>query len=155
MRNINIVAIHCTATRPNQIAGVDVVRAWHLAKGWSDIGYHFLIRRDGCVEVGRPIKRAGAHVYGHNKESVGVSWEGGLSEAGDPADNRTDKQKHALECLLRDLVCEYPTIKEIKGHRDFSPDLDGDGVIERFEWLKACPCFDAIPEYKHLLTEDN
>jgi len=151
MRTIHTIAIHCSATKTDQLADVDTIRQWHKKRGWTDIGYHFVIRRDGTVEMGRPLERVGAHVYGHNTGSIGVCWEGGLDENGKPEDNRTDKQKHALDKLCADLLRKFGSIHTIQGHRDFSPDTDGDGVVESHEWLKACPCYDAIKEHSHLL----
>jgi len=145
----NRITIHCTATKPSFNCGADVIDQMHKARGWSMIGYHYVIRRNGMIEEGRPESRQGAGVRGHNSNNLHISWEGGLNEeTGKPEDNRTDEQKIALVSLIRDITARY-SIEDIRGHRDYSPDLDGDGVIESFEWLKACPCFNAIEEYGH------
>lgn len=89
----------------------------------------------------------GAHVTGFNKESVGICYEGGIDAKGKPADTRTAAQKGAIIALLRELVVLYPD-SEIVGHRDLSPDKNGDGVITSNEWIKQCPCFDAKKEYR-------
>ena len=95
----------------------------------------------------RPLELAGAHVTGFNRESIGICYEGGCDVHGKAKDTRTQQQKDAIVALLRELVIHYPDA-EICGHRDLSPDKDGDGVIEPQEWVKMCPCFDAKKEYK-------
>lgn len=143
-KKTNLAVLHVTATRPGTIAGVREVRAWHKARGWSDIGYHYIIRVDGTVEPGRPLDQIGAHVAGYNSRSIGIAHEGGLDKHGHPADTRTQAQKTACVELLDDLVEKYPDIK-VCGHRDLSPDRDGDGFISPHEYLKECPCFNAMP----------
>jgi N-acetyl-anhydromuramyl-L-alanine amidase AmpD len=138
---IDNITIHCSATRPNQDIGADDIRKWHVqGNGWSDIGYHFVIRRDGSEEVGRPISRIGAHVSGHNQGNIGICLVGGLDMESKPADNFTDEQYESLRQLVSNLLMEFPDAT-VRGHRDWSPDLDGDGVVESHEWMKACPCF--------------
>lgn len=139
-----LLVVHVTATPPHLDIGAKEVRAMHKARGWSDIGYHYVIRRDGTVEPGRPKNHVGAHVAGFNSISLGVSMVGGVNKAGQPENNMTAAQFASLETLLRKLVKDYPGAK-ICGHRDLSPDRDGNGVIEPHEHIKACPCFDAIP----------
>ena len=139
------LVVHAAATRPEMDIGVKDIRKWHMAKGWSDIGYHRVIRRDGTVENGRDINLVGAHVQGHNSRSIGICLAGGLDSNAQPVDNFTDKQKASLFYLLTELKSQHPSAK-IVGHRDLSPDLDGDGVIEKHEWLKSCPCFN-VPKW--------
>lgn len=91
---------------------------------------------------GRPPR---AHAKGYNQHSIGVCYEGGLDEQGRPADTRTELQKRSLRVLVRVLAMDFQT-RRIVGHRDLSPDLDGDGVIEPKEWTKVCPCFDVGTE---------
>jgi N-acetylmuramoyl-L-alanine amidase len=138
------IIIHCTATRANQPFDVSSIRQMHLARGFSDIGYHFLIGLEGEKWEGRkPINSRGAHVANFNGTTLGVAYVGGLNNStGIPEDTRNEKQKKALEVTLRTLVKKYPNAV-ILGHRDLSPDLDHDGLIEKNEWLKECPCFDA------------
>lgn len=139
---INYITVHCSATRPNQDLTADDIRRWHVeGNGWSDIGYHFVIRRAGLVENGRPISRQGAHVSGHNAGNIGICLVGGLNMESQPENNFTPEQFAALRSLISDLLLDFPDA-DVKGHRDWSPDLDGDGVVEEHEWLKACPCFD-------------
>lgn len=138
------LVVHVTATPPHLDIGASEIRSMHMAKGWSDIGYHYVIRRDGTVEAGRPVLAVGAHVAGINSRSVGIALVGGVDAAGRPEHNATPAQMAALKKLLSDLTKSFPQAT-ICGHRDLSPDKDGDGIIEPHEHLKACPCFDAIP----------
>ena len=94
----------------------------------------------------RPVERAVAHARGYNERSIGIAYEGGLDEQGRPADTRTELQKRSLRILVRVLKADFPGITQVVGHRDLSPDLDGDGVVEPDEWTKACPCFDVKKE---------
>ena len=154
MRPLHTIAVHCTATPEGNEYTVDTIRGWHRQLGWSDIGYHYIVHLDGKIDAGRPLDEIGAHVAGHNTGSIGISYIGGCSTDGKTAkDTRTAAQKAALRKLIGDLVRQYPTIRAVKGHRDFSPDKDGDGKITRREWNKECPCFDAIPEYADLLRK--
>ena len=118
------------------------------------IGYHFIIHQDGTIEECRPISKIGCHASGHNTRSIGISYVGGL-DARDTngrmiKDTRTPQQKASLIKLIKQLKAKYPTIKRVIGHRDTSPDLNGNGIIEPYEYIKGCPCFDAIPEYKNI-----
>lgn len=126
------IVLHCSATRAIQKnIGVADIRSWHKAKGWSDIGYHYVIKRDGTLQTGRPEKQVGAHVAGHNLDSVGICLVGGLNDkTWAPENNYTTAQWATLKKLVNTLVKRYPTAK-VLGHRDFK------GV------QKACPCFDA------------
>ena len=136
-RQIDGIVIHCTATKPNVDLNVADVRKMHKKQGWSDIGYHYLIRLDGRIENGRDVDTIGAHVEGHNAHTIGVCYVGGLDKNGNPYDTRTENQKASLLSLLIDLKKLYPKAV-IKGHRDF-PKVN-----------KACPCFNAIQEYIRL-----
>lgn len=148
-RTITDIVIHCTATRAWQDFSADDIRRMHKAQGWADIGYHYVVRLDGTIERGRDVDKIGAHVSGHNANSIGVVYVGGLDNQGKPKDTRTENQKHALLNLLLDLRSLYPNAK-ISGHRDFSPDKNGNGIVEPHEWIKQCPCFDAKTEYKSI-----
>lgn len=133
MRKIGLIVIHCSATKPSMDIGADTIRKWHTdpkpdGRGWSDIGYHHVIRRDGSVEPGRPIERAGAHVKGHNSHSIGVCMVGGVDDSNKPESNFTDAQWKSLSTLIGQLEGEYPTAS-IKGHHDLYAG-------------KACPSFD-------------
>lgn len=141
--DVRYIVIHCSATKASADIGAAEIDKWHTAKGWEGIGYHAVIRRSGKLEAGRDLSRTGAHVVGHNHESVGVCLVGGLDNTGKPADNFTPAQWETLAELVRDLSERFP-FAAVVGHRDLSPDLNGDGVIQPWEWSKACPCFDAV-----------
>ncbi len=149
LRAIVGIVIHCSATREGQDVSAATIRSWHLAKKWADIGYHFVIRLDGTIEVGRPLARAGAHVEGYNARTIGICYVGGVGADGQPKDTRTPEQKAALLTLLTELRSRFPGAT-IRGHRDYSPDLNGNGRIEPSEYMKACPSFDAAGEYARL-----
>jgi len=135
-RRINEIIVHCTATPEGRDYTVADIRAMHKAQGWVDIGYHYLIYRDGSIHEGRNVDLVGAHCQGHNAQSIGVCYVGGVARDGKtPKDTRTKAQKDALIHLLMQLVCLYPDAT-IRGHRDFA--------------AKACPSFDATKEYKNL-----
>lgn len=140
-KGIKRVFIHCTATREGQDIDAATIRRWHKAQGWSDIGYHFVIRIDGTIERGRPEHLPGSHAKGFNTGSVALVYVGGLDAQGKAKDTRTRAQQQAMAQLVGQLVATYPG-SDVLGHRDISPDTDGDGVVEKHEWLKDCPCFD-------------
>lgn len=140
-QNIKRIFIHCTATREGQDVDVPTIRGWHKAQGWSDIGYHFVIRLDGTIERGRDESKVGSHAKGYNTGSIALVYVGGLDKQGKAKDTRTPAQIEAMVTLVRALTAAYPNA-EVLGHRDISPDTDGDGVVEPHEWLKSCPCFD-------------
>lgn len=158
MKKIDAIVVHCSATRAGQDIGRSEINRMHVERGFQCIGYNYVVRLDGTVEVGRSLTIDGAHCsskgfsgVSYNKHSIGICYVGGLDANGKAADTRTDAQKRAMRELIMKLVRQYPGIKEILGHRDTSPDLDGDGVVEPYEWVKQCPCFDAVSEYKDLL----
>ena len=140
------VVVHCSATKPSLDVGRREIREWHIAKGWTDIGYHLVIRRNGLVEAGRHIDDIGAHVAGFNSVSIGVCLVGGVYQDGSEADDDfaglfTAAQKGALKDALYHLKAMHPSAKFL-GHRDLSPDKNMDGKIGKQEWLKTCPGFD-------------
>ncbi|WP_337056748.1 peptidoglycan recognition protein family protein [Pseudomonas solani] len=122
------LVVHCAATKPTMDIGLREIRQWHRERGWLDIGYHYVIRRDGTVEVGRPQNVIGAHVEGHNSESLGICMAGGIDASGKPENNFTAAQFESLRALLDKLKADYPSAR-IVGHRDLDP-------------KKACPSFD-------------
>lgn len=146
LKEVNYIVIHCSATKPNQDIGAAEIDKMHKARGFSSIGYHYVITLNGVIEKGRPEETVGAHVKGYNSQSIGVCYVGGLDENGKAKDTRNEDQFKALSALVKDLSKRYPNAK-VLGHRDLSPDTNGNGVIERHEWLKECPCFDVS---KHL-----
>ena len=128
-RRIDLIVIHCSATRATQRYTVDDCRRDHCARGFADIGYHYYITRDGAVHAGRPLYQVGAHATGHNEHSIGICYEGGLDMRGKPADTRTAGQKDTLRKLLKRLKVDYPNARVV-GHRDLP------GV------KKDCPCYE-------------
>jgi N-acetyl-anhydromuramyl-L-alanine amidase AmpD len=149
MRSIKHIVIHCSATVEGKDFTAHDIDRWHKHRGWRGIGYHYVIRLNGTIEEGRPEWKIGAHVRGKNRHSIGVVYIGGIDKRLAPKDTRTPAQKQALKDLLKALKQKYPSA-QILGHRDFSPDRNGNGVIEPFEFIKACPSFDAKTEYKSL-----
>lgn len=141
MRNIDSIIVHCSATKAGQDFTAADINCWHRERGFNGIGYHYVIRLDGKLEKGRDVSLAGAHCRGWNERSVGICYIGGLDANGRPADIRTNAQKRVLYQIIMDLQREY-NILQVLGHRDTSLDLNGDGVIEPYEYVKACPCFD-------------
>ena len=133
-RWIDLMVVHCSATRCNRSFPLEAVIACHRARGFATVGYHYYITRDGTVHAGRPHYQEGAHATGCNKHSIGICYEGGLDPSGKPADTRTPAQRDTLRKLLLRLKADYPNAR-IVGHRDLP------GVN------KACPCFDVRAEY--------
>ena len=135
-RKIKEIIVHCSATPEGKDYSVDTIRKWHLQRGFSDIGYHYIIYRDGSIHTGRDESVIGAHCKGHNSNSIGVCYIGGVAADGKtPKDTRTIEQKQSLVKLLKELKTKYPQAS-IHGHRDFSS--------------KACPSFDATKEYSSI-----
>lgn len=147
------ITVHASATPPGQFHNVASIRAMHLKRNFSDIGYHFLITSGGEIQPGRPITKTGAHVYGHNQDNIGVCMVGGVDKNNKPINNFTDAQFDALRYLISEQSGIYG-IKQgnIKGHRDWSPDINGDGKITSIDWLKSCPCFDVQEKLKEWMA---
>lgn len=145
MRKINLIVIHCSATRCDRNYTEQELTADHLRRGFSEAGYHFYIRKNGDIKTLRPLEKAGAHARGYNAHSIGICYEGGLDSHGIARDTRTEWQRHSLRVLVRTLLLDYPGAKVV-GHRDLSPDLNHDGEIEPMEWTKQCPCFEVKRE---------
>ena len=103
MRRIDLLVIHCSASRPNQHLTFEMLDNMHRAKGWNGCGYHYYITRDGQLHQGRPEEMVGAHARHYNAHSIGICYEGGLDERGRSADTRTPAQRAALIALLRSL----------------------------------------------------
>lgn len=135
MRDIEKIIIHCSAT----VGGVDFDRndidKWHKQRGWSGIGYHYVVKLDGNIQVGRSIKSTGAHAKGYNSKSIGICYIGGLDRDKKAKDTRTEEQKESLIEIISFLKLDFPDA-EVLGHNDLSN--------------KSCPCFNAKNEYKNL-----
>ena len=108
MRKINLIVIHCSDTYARMDIGVNEIRQWHLQRGFNDIGYHYVIRRDGAIEQGRPIEKPGAHAAGYNTNSIGICYAGGKGDNNQPEDNRTPEQKQAMYDLVDSLKQQFP-----------------------------------------------
>lgn len=135
MREIKEIILHCSATPAGREHDVLDITRWHLKRGFNGVGYHYVIKLDGSVQIGRPLEEVGAHCSGHNMNSIGICYIGGLSRDGKRVeDTRTPEQKAALELLLRQLHREYPKAT-LHGHREFAP--------------KSCPCFN-VREYNYI-----
>ena len=140
MRVITLIVVHCSAVKPDQTSSAAQIDTWHRQRGFHlGIGYHYVIRRNGEIEPGRPEWMVGAHCLNHNAHSIGICYEGGLDIRGQPDDTRTAEQKQSMRQLLEDLHKRYPRAL-IVGHRDLSHDRD-------------CPCFDAVKEYADINPE--
>lgn len=128
MREIKRIFVHCSFTKPSMDIGVEEIRDWHVnGNGWSDIGYHDVIRRDGSIEPGRSYEIAGAHASGNNADSIGVCLVGGMNQAGEADSNFTLPQLISLKNYIDQKKIEFPGV-EVFGHRDVS--------------TKQCPCID-------------
>ena len=147
MRDIKYIAVHCTAGSQRQT--ISDLRAEFKRKGWKNPGYHYVAAPDGTITQLLDDGRISNGVKGFNSVTINVAYIGGIDASGKAVDNRTEAQKKALRALLGRLKSLYPSAK-IQGHRDFSPDRNGNGKVDRWERVKECPCFDAIEEYKGL-----
>ena len=143
MRQVNAIVVHGAWTKPGVDVGVEEVREWHRDRGFDDVGYHYIIRRDGTIENGRPVEKQGAHVKGHNSDTIGVCLIGGRDSKGRHTDgldefqqqevlwefNYTKAQIDAMVGLVDKLKAAH-SVTEVLGHRDYQ------GVTKR------CPGFD-------------
>lgn len=131
-RNITEIIIHCSATiEGKHFTAYDIDR-WHRQRGFHSIGYHYVILLNGEIQKGRDLQQTGAHCTGHNRQSIGICYIGGLDSKGLAKDTRTPEQKNSLRRLLQSLKKQYPDA-HIVGHNNFAN--------------KDCPCFDAKKEY--------
>lgn len=128
MRLINEIIVHCSYTKPSMDIGSDWIRKVHLKKGWKDIGYHYVIRRDGLIDHGRKVEIIGAHCKGKNRHSIGICLVGGMSEDNHAENNFTEAQFDRLRKVVKDLKTQFLDITKVSGHCDYAN--------------KACPCFD-------------
>lgn len=135
MRSINRIILHCSATPEGREVTVDDIRGWHMSQGWDDIGYHFCVYADGSVHRGRDLDKTGAHVYGHNSDSIGVCYIGGVDKAMKPKDTMTEMQDIAVLELVKSLRLIFGKLS-LHGHNEFSS--------------KSCPSFDVQDKYKFL-----
>lgn len=135
-RDIKEIIVHCAATPEGKNFTVKDIDKWHKQRGFTCIGYHYVIYLDGSIHTGRNLNLSGAHCTNHNSKSIGVCYIGGVAKDGKtPKDTRTQAQKDSLIALLKELKAMFPKAK-IHGHREFAN--------------KACPSFDVSVEYKNL-----
>ncbi|AZI53898.1 N-acetylmuramoyl-L-alanine amidase [Epilithonimonas vandammei] len=136
MRNIEYIAVHCTAT-PQTATVSSIQNYWKNSLKWKMPGYHFIVKPDGEIVQLLDIANVSNGVGGWNSKLINISYIGGVDKNGKPTDNRTEAQKKAILSKLKELKKQFPNAK-IQGHRDF-PNVK-----------KACPSFDAKAEYKNL-----
>lgn len=141
MRKITHIVLHCTAG-PAQQKTSDIIAYWKNKLGWTKYGYHWIVSEDGKAERLTEDYAPTNGVKGHNEHSIHLCYKGGWNGT----DTRTEAQKEALRGLVEKYKTLYPGAVVV-GHRDLSPDLNGDGKITPNEWVKLCPCFDAGKEY--------
>lgn len=140
MRKIDYIVVHCTAGAETQT--VEGLKAEFVRKGWTNPGYHYVVDRDGHIVQLLPEEEVANGAKGYNRNGIHIAWMGGRD-----TDNRTACQRVMLKTLARRMCRKYPTA-HLCGHRDLSPDRNGDGRITPGEWTKACPRFDVAEEYK-------
>lgn len=142
LKSVDWIIVHCAATPATMDVGVEEIRAWHLERGWADVGYHYVIRRNGIIEKGRPETRPGAHVRGINHVSLGICLVGGAAKDTKTAENNfTRKQMNSLRDLIEELESRHPNAPVI-GHRDV-PNVH-----------KACPSFEVMEWYEETFGND-
>ena len=112
MRTINLIVVHCSATREDKSFTEHDLDVCHRRRGFNGVGYHFYIRKNGDIKSTRPLERIGAHSRGFNRESIGICYEGGLDCMGQPKDTRTCWQKHSLRVLILTLLKDFPILTE-------------------------------------------
>lgn len=147
MRSIKRIFVHCTAGSQKQT--IADLKAEFKRKGWKNPGYHYVVMPNGTISQMLGEQFVSNGVKGYNSTSVNVAYVGGIDAKGEPIDNRTDEQKQSLVRLLKELKGRYPKA-QILGHRDISPDTNHNGIVDPWERIKECPCFDAIIEYKNI-----
>jgi|TARA_R110000796_G_scaffold120248_5_gene234394 N-acetylmuramoyl-L-alanine amidase len=129
--DVKYIVVHCSITPPSMDIGARQIDRLHRERGFLGCGYHFVIKRDGTLEFGRPLHRAGAHVRRKNKFTVGICLIGGMRQDNpNPEINYTDKQMAVLRETIDKLIAEEFPTATVKGHVDFDKG-------------KTCPNFDA------------
>ena len=136
-REIKYIVVHCSATNPAYDFNAKDIDSWHRKKGWNEIGYNYVVKLDGTIEEGRDVNKIPAQVEGYNANAIGFVYIGGINSNQLAKDTRTAAQKASMKALVKSLKVLYPKAK-VQGHRDFP------------KVKKACPCFDAIPEYSNV-----
>lgn len=147
MRKIERIFVHCTAGSQKQT--IEDLKAEFKRKGWKSPGYHLVVMPDGKIECLLKDEQISNGVHGYNSTAINVAYVGGIDAKGKAVDNRTDAQKLSLRMVLGQLKRKYPKAV-ILGHRDISPDKNGNGIVDPWERIKECPSFNAYEEYKYL-----
>ena len=138
MREINRIIIHCSATPEGRDIDAATIKDWHVnGNGWSDIGYHYVIKLNGEIESGRPLDIAGAHVKGHNSDSIGICYIGGADEDMKPKDTMLQCQEEAMRELIYSLRMVWDKNLTLHGHNEYAS--------------KACPSFKVSEKFKDIL----
>ena len=135
MRHINEIILHCSWTEEGKEYDVEDIRRWHKARGWRDVGYHYVVLLNGDVQIGRGIDEVGAHVKGRNSHSIGICYIGGLKD-GKAHDTMTWKQFYAVYRLCCSLYDVLGRRIPLRGHNEFS--------------TKECPSFDVSYKFPYL-----
>lgn len=148
MRRINRIFVHCTASSQKTTTEASL-RAEFKKKGWHNSGYHLVVKPDGNIIRMLEDEKVSNGVKGYNSTAINVAYIGGIDDKGKAIDNRTAEQKAALFDILVKLKQKYRSAI-IMGHRDISPDLNHNGVVDPWERIKECPCFDAMVEYEDI-----
>ncbi len=153
IRLITTIIIHCSATPPSMDIGAADIDRWHRLDGYFKIGYHYVIRRDGTVETGRPLNRAGAHARGHNHDSIGIVLVGGVDEEFIAEKNFTEEQLNVLHDLITDLQLtiyrQQTRMVDIIGHRDLPGVAKDCPSMDIEAWLEKQDGGDLPPEKLH------
>ena len=143
MRKITRIFVHCTAGSQKQT--VEDLKAEFKRKGWKAPGYHYVVDAQGQVCQLLSVEQIANGVYGYNKNSIHIAYMGGVDANGKAADNRTPEQKKALREIVESVHKHYPDAA-VLGHRDISPDKNGNGIVDPWERIKECPSFDVATE---------
>lgn len=145
MRTIKYIVVHCTAGAEAQT--VEGLKAEFQRKGWKNPGYHYVVDRDGHIVQLLDEAEVANGAAGYNSNGIHIAWMGGRD-----TDNRTACQRIMLKTIVKRMVRKYPAAK-VCGHRDLSPDKNGDGKITKGEWVKACPRFNVADEYRDFISQ--
>lgn len=144
MRPVRRIIVHCSLTRPDQDIGAEEITRWHVNEnGWSDIGYHYVIRRDGTLEAGRPLSREGAHCKGNNDDSIGICLVGGrklylATKESMHEFNYNIEQLSTLQSIIKILNDTFGPLR-VSGDRDWHPDKWCPGFDVRAWWYSGGP----------------
>ena len=152
MREIKYIVLHCSATQPTSSVE-SIMRYWRDTLHWSNPGYHFIIEANGNIRSLQPVEKPSNGVAGFNANSIHVCYVGGIDPKGKPLDTRTPEQLSSMKEIIIKLHRQYPSAA-IKGHRDFSPDTNHNGKVDKWEWIKVCPSFEVADWLKeeHILS---